>query len=224
MTFGDYVQFYGLARSEGILLRYLSDAYKALRQTVPLDLLREDLEDLVEWLGELIRQTDNSLLDEWEKLAAGEESPMGTSADSLEELIDEQPPLITSNPRAFRVMVRNALFQRVELFADEKDKVLGALDGEHGWDRDRWADAMDAYFGEHEDIYTDPQSRGPGLIRIDEQPEGLPGFWTVVQVFDDPDGHHDWGINARIDLRTSDEDGFPAVVVDNVGPITETGR
>ena len=224
MTFGDYVQFYGLARSEGILLRYLSDAYKALRQTVPVDATTESLTDLVEWLGESIRQTDNSLLDEWEKLASGEESPMGTGADSLKELVAEQPEGVTANPRAFRVMVRNALFQRVELFAQEKDKVLGALDERTGWDRDRWADAMDTYFDEYEDIYTDAQSRGPSLIRITEDPEGMTGFWTVTQVFDDPDGHHDWGINARVDLAASDEDGFPVVLVDNVGPITDTSR
>ena len=83
---------------------------------------------------------------------------------------------------------------------------------------------MDAYFGKYQDIYTDAQSRGPALIRIDESPEGLDGFWSVQQVFDDPDGHHDFGINARIDLAASDEDGFPVVRVDNVGPITETGR
>ena len=224
MTFGDYVQFYGLARSEGILLRYLSDAYKALRQTVPVDATTESLTDLVEWLGESIRQTDNSLLDEWEKLASGEESPMGTGADSLKELVAEQPEGVTANPRAFRVMVRNALFQRVELFAQEKDKVLGALDERTGWDRDRWADAMDTYFDEYEDIYTDAQSRGPSLIRITEDPEGMTGFWTVTQVFDDPDGHHDWGINARVDLAASDEDGFPVVLVDNVGPVTDTSR
>lgn len=224
MTFGDYVQFYGLARSEGILLRYLSDAYKALRQTVPVDATTESLTDLVEWLGESIRQTDNSLLDEWEKLASGEESPMGTGADSLKELVAEQPEGVTANPHAFRVMVRNALFQRVELFAQEKDKVLGALDERTGWDRDRWADAMDTYFDEYEDIYTDAQSRGPSLIRITEDPEGMTGFWTVTQVFDDPDGHHDWGINARVDLAASDEDGFPVVLVDNVGPITDTRR
>lgn len=224
MTFGDYVQFYGLARSEGILLRYLSDAYKALRQTVPVDATTESLTDLVEWLGESIRQTDNSLLDEWEKLASGEESPMGTGADSLKELVAEQPEGVTANPRAFRVMVRNALFQRVELFAQEKDKVLGALDERTGWDRDRWADAMDTYFDEYEDIYTDAQSRGPSLIRITEDPEGMTGFWTVTQVFDDPDGHHDWGINARVDLAASDEDGFPVVLVDNVGPVTDTRR
>ncbi|NHU84048.1 DUF3516 domain-containing protein [Kocuria sp. JC486] len=224
MTFGQYVQFYGLTRSEGILLRYLTDAYRALRQTVPIEQRTEALEDIIEWLGETIRQTDNSLLDEWEKLTRGEESPAGTTQDSLAELMEEQAPAITNNPRAFRIMVRNAMFQRVELFAQEKDKTLGALDGDAGWDRDRWAEAMDEYFNEYDDIFTDAQARGPALIRIDEAPEGLSGFWTVQQVFDDPEGNHDFGINARIDLKTSDEDGFPAVVVDNVGPITNTGR
>jgi hypothetical protein len=71
MNFGEFVQFYGLARSEGIVLRYLADAFKALRQTVPQDMLREDLEDLNAWLGELVRQVDSSLLDEWEELASG---------------------------------------------------------------------------------------------------------------------------------------------------------
>ena len=68
MTFGEFIQYYGLARSEGIVLRYLSDAYKALRQTVPPDKVNEDLTDLIEWLGEVVRQTDSSLLDEWEEL------------------------------------------------------------------------------------------------------------------------------------------------------------
>jgi hypothetical protein len=37
MTFVEYVGFYGLARSEGLVLRYLADAYKALNRTVPDD-------------------------------------------------------------------------------------------------------------------------------------------------------------------------------------------
>lgn len=149
---------------------------------------------------------------------------MGTSQDSLAELMEEQAPAITQNVRAFRIMVRNAMFQRVELFAQEKDKTLGALDGGTGWDRARWAEALDDYFDEYEDIYTDAQARGPALIRIDENPEGLVGFWAVQQVFDDPEGHHDYGINARVDLAASDDDGFPVILVDNVGPITDTGR
>ena len=72
MNFGEYVQYYSLARSEGIVLRYLTDAYKALRQTVPQDALREDLQDIISWLGELVRQVDSSLLDEWEKMTSGD--------------------------------------------------------------------------------------------------------------------------------------------------------
>ena len=34
MTFTEYVGLNGLARSEGLVLRYLADAYKAMRQTV----------------------------------------------------------------------------------------------------------------------------------------------------------------------------------------------
>ena len=71
MTFVEYVSHYQLARSEGLVLRYLADAYRALRQTVPDEAKTEELADIEEWLGELVRQVDSSLLDEWEALAAG---------------------------------------------------------------------------------------------------------------------------------------------------------
>ncbi len=71
MTFAELVSHYGLARSEGLVLRYLADAYRALRQTVPDAARTEELEDITEWLGELIRQVDSSLLDEWESLTNG---------------------------------------------------------------------------------------------------------------------------------------------------------
>src|SRR5690606_7305529 len=68
MSFGEYVRYYQLARSEGLVLRYLADAYRALRQTVPDESKTGELSDLIEWLGELVRQVDSSLLDEWERL------------------------------------------------------------------------------------------------------------------------------------------------------------
>ena len=61
MSFGEYVSFYQLARSEGLVLRYLSDAFRAIRQTVPTEAKNEELLDLIEWLGELVRQVDSSL-------------------------------------------------------------------------------------------------------------------------------------------------------------------
>ncbi len=196
MTFVEYVGFYGLARSEGLLLRYLADTFKALRQTVPEDARTEELTDLTEWLGELVRQVDSSLFDEWEKLRnpTPEASPVR---------IDERPPAVTANIRAFRVLVRNALFRRVELAALRRYDDLGALDADAGWDGDRWAAALEPYFDLHGEIGTGPDARGPGLLIINSEP----GRWRLRQIFDDPAGDHDWGISAEVDLAASDEAG-----------------
>jgi hypothetical protein len=207
MTFVEYVGFYGLTRSEGLVLRYLADAYKALRQTVPEDARTEDLTDLIEWLGELVRQVDSSLIDEWERLR----NPAAETAAPA----DDRPPAVTGNPRAFRVLVRNALFRRVELAALRRYGELGALDAEAGWDAEDWAGALEPYFDEHDDIGTGPDARGPAMLIIDAQPE----HWTVRQIFDDPAGDHDWGISARIDLRASDEAGAAVLTVTEVGQL-----
>ena len=218
MSFGQYVQFYELSRSEGILLRYLSDAYRALRQTVPPAALTEQLEDLIAWLGELIRQTDNSLIDEWERMSAGQDA--APAPESLEELVAESAPKVTDNPRAFRVMVRNALFRRVELFADERERTLGSLDGDSGWDADRWADAMDEYFETYDDLFTDAQARSPQHLMIDDS---QPGIWRVRQAFADPEEAYDHGITAVVDLAASDEAGAPVLRIGHVGPFAEAG-
>jgi len=213
MNFSEYVQFYGLARSEGILLRYLTDGYKALRQTVPTEALREDLEDIIAWLGELVRQVDSSLLDEWEELAAGASAADLAAEHASESVLTQSPPKLTGNVRAFRVMVRNELFRRVELFEAEDEEALAELDGESGWDADRWAEAMDAYFDAHDDLGIGPDARGPQYLMI----EPGPTEWKVRQIFDDPAGDHDWGISAVVDLAASDELGAAAVRITAVG-------
>ena len=143
MTFVEYVGHYQLARSEGLVLRYLADTYRALRQTVPDEAKTEELTDVVEWLGELVRQVDSSLLDEWEKLAAGEDA-----VEDGRPPLDRGPEGVTRNTRAFRVLVRNALFRRVELAALRRWDLLGELDREAGWDAERWRDALEPYFAE----------------------------------------------------------------------------
>ncbi len=200
MTFTEYIGHYNLARSEGLVLRYLADVYKALRQTVPDEAKNEELHDLVEWLGELVRQVDSSLLDEWEKLRHPDAGVEGGAESAAAQ---QEPAAITANARAFRVLVRNQLFRRVELAARQRYDDLSALDEEAGWDAAAWEDALEPYFAEHDEIGTGPDARGPHLLIIDEQP----GRWAVRQIFDDPAGDHDWGISADIDLAASDEAG-----------------
>ncbi|MEU1622599.1 DUF3516 domain-containing protein [Streptomyces sp. NPDC005722] len=212
MTFSEFVSYYELARTEGIVLRYLAGAYKALEHTVPDDLKSEDLQDLIAWLGELVRQVDSSLLDEWEQLA----NPGEMTAEEAQERADQVKP-VTANARAFRVLVRNAMFRRVELAALERFGELGEMDAASGWDADAWAEAMDAYWDEYEDLGTGPDARGPKLLQIEERPgEGL---WKVRQTFADPEGDHDWGISAEVDLTASDEEGRAVVKVTAVGAL-----
>jgi superfamily II RNA helicase len=212
LSFTELVSHYELARTEGIVLRYLASAYKALDHTVPDDLKSEDLQDLIAWLGEMVRQVDSSLLDEWEQLA----NPAEMTAEEAQEKADEVKP-VTANARAFRVLVRNAMFRRVELAALDQVGELGEMDGESGWDADAWGEAMDKYWDEYEDLGTGPDARGPKLLLIEEEPENA--LWRVRQIFHDPNGDHDWGISAEVDLTASDAEGRAVVRVTDVGQL-----
>jgi len=218
MTFAEYIQFYGLARSEGLLLRYLADAYKAVRQTVPDAARTEELTDLVEWLGELVRQVDSSLLDEWERLRNPTEGDLAAAA-AIEhgDRLTDKPPAVTRNVRAFRVLVRNALFRRVELAALRRYYDLGELDAESGWDAAAWEDALEPYFEEHAEIGTGADARGPKMLIVDTTTER--GKWLLRQIFDDPAGDHDWGVSAEVDLAASDELGAAALTITAVGQL-----
>ena len=200
MTFAEYVAFYGLTRSEGLVLRYLGDAYRALRQTVPESVRTDDLEDIIEWLGAVVRQTDSSLLDEWERLSSG------VVDDVLApDVLPPMPERITANERAFTVLVRNAMYRRVELAALRRWEQLGELEAETGSSTtgEDWRDALEDYFADHDSIDTGPDSRGPRMILI----ERTPRTWEVQQIVGDPAGDHDWRITATVDLVASDAEG-----------------
>jgi superfamily II RNA helicase len=220
MTFTEYVSFYSLARAEGIVLRYLADAYKALRQTVPEDARTDELTDLTAWLGELVRQVDSSLLEEWERLR----NPAAPQPAEIAAVLDDRTPPVTANLRAFRVLVRNALFRRVELVARRNYYELGELDHTSGWSAERWQAALEPYFAEHTGLQTGAAARGPALLILNEHSgaeQGQAGerVWTVRQILDDPAGDHDWGITARIDLARSDVEGTAVVQVTEVGQL-----
>ncbi|WP_298873680.1 RNA helicase [uncultured Microbacterium sp.] len=202
-SFGEYVSLYQLARSEGLVLRYLSDAYRAIRQTVPVDAQTPDLLDLIAWLGELVRQVDSSLVDEWEQL-------INPADDPDAPVVPPAPPSILTNRRAFVVLVRNEMFRRVQLAALQRDDELVELDPDAGW-----PDVLDRYFDEHDAIGTGGASRSSALVDIDES-EAAEGFWRVEQTIDDPAGDHDWRIRAEVDLSASEEEGTAVVRVTEV--------
>jgi hypothetical protein len=226
MTFTEFVSRYQLARSEGLVLRYLTDAYRTLRQTVPDSFRTPELEELVEWLGETVRQTDSSLLDEWEALA----DPAHVRADVAHHAPPPPPRPISRQERPFRVMVRNAMFRRVELVARDDLDGLMALERANAdrvqparnvvMTRSRWDEAIEEYYAEHDRVGISADARSPRLLEVEavtDVPPGVDGddvarLWRVRQTIDDPVGDHDWVIEATVDLDASDEVGEAIVV------------
>jgi hypothetical protein len=201
LSFAEMINHYQLARSEGLVLRYLSNAYRAIRQTVPTEAQTPELLDVIAWLGELVRQVDSSLVDEWEALINPVDDPTAP-------VVPPAPPSVLTNRRAFGVLVRNELFRRVQLAALQKDDELVALDPDVDWPA-----ALDSYFDEHDEMLTGGPARSPKLIDIDETDAAESGIWRVDQTIDDPEGNHDWRIRAEVDLAASEEEGTAVVRV-----------
>lgn len=205
--FKGYVNRYGIARSEGTLLRYLSDAFRALDRTVPDAKCDDRLRDIIAWLGFVVRTVDSSLVDEWER--AGE----GVGADAAPP---EEADAVVKDRRGLTVLVRNALFRRVSFAArDAQDgpvpfdaaAQLGKLDADWGYAQRRWRDALDAFFEAHEGIVIDGDARSMAYLSIDDSAEKADRIWHVVQTFKDEEGDRDFAIVADVDLDATQNEG-----------------
>lgn len=206
-SFNDYIKEYGLARAEGVLLRYLTDCYRALRQTVPEKFKTEDVLDIEDWLGAELRRVDASLIDEWERMEAGENA----KEKSAEETVSERQD-ITRDKRAFRALVRNASFRLVQALSRRNyDKVLEALevlapgdkalpvDSESNtWTAKRLEELMLPYWQEHTELLVDADARGGGRFLMDGSDP-----WVVRQILSDPEDNHDWAFTLHVDLACS---------------------
>lgn len=215
--FKGYIQKLGIARSEGILLRYLAEAFRSLDRTVPLEKRNDQLNDIISWLGFVVRSVDSSLVDEW--AAAGEDSAFDAAPPSGADVV-------VADRRGMTLLVRNALFRRVSLAARERADELGELDEAWGMGELRWRRALDAFFEAHEELLVDGDARSTAFFTIDESDELKPAaegghVWHVHQIFHDSDGDHDFGIMADVDLDATQEESEAVFKNYRVGFIEE---
>jgi hypothetical protein len=218
MSFNEYVRDYELARAEGVLLRYLSEAYKTLVQTVPAPAKTPETDEVELFLGTMVRAVDASLLEEWEELREG--GVPGASSGRTRDA-SEQPPDVTRDPRAFTVLVRNVMFQLVKALARKDwagaEQILTrpAAEGSlHPWPATRIEAALAPFFAEHASLRVDPVARAPANTRVEAKHEG---WWKVQQVLCDPEDANDWVIEGTVDLERSRADGRPVVSVERIG-------
>lgn len=210
LSFDDYIRRYQLHKSEGVLLRYLSEAYKALTQSIPENLMTEPLQEVVTFLEVMIRQTDSSLLEEWERMQAPDEtiSESSTSSEPRARVQSGWEPFISR--KAFEILLRNQVFSLLRHLANAQwdeacSRLAGwAADDQAGWTPPQLEDLVHAFYLEHEWVRLDADSRNPKWFKILKESSD---HWVVHQTMLDPEETAEWGMLLEVDLEASRQAG-----------------
>ena len=231
-SFSDYVKDYGLERSEGLLLRHLSQVWKVLSQTVPESAKTDEVVEMEDYFRELIRGIDSSLLEEWERLKNPDFIPAATS--------DADQPArpasfdITRDAPTFRRLVRTAIFGFLQdVAAREFDSALSRLrTGEAAAPADndpispdarKLETAFAAYFDARTRFRLDPEGRSAKHTHWSAEnaaPTADGGKqWLVAQVLIDAEEQNDWEATFTISLADSRAQNRAVVSFSGVGPI-----
>jgi hypothetical protein len=212
-SFADYINDYDLHRAEGVLLRHLSGVHKVLAQTVPDKFKTEPVQEMEAWLAGMLRGIDSSLLDEWERLRDPNWKP--------DEEVKIEAPDITRNRREFTALIRTEIFKFMRPLAVENYALAAATiaPGSTTWNAETLAAAMNPYYGDHERIMLDNEARNGRHTYV--EPSEDKQTWRVCQVLVDSEGLNDWQAEFTVDLPKAREEGNPALVLVNVGPVVE---
>jgi hypothetical protein len=212
-TFNDYIKDYSISRGEGVLLRYLTDAYKTLLQNVPEGMRDEVMADVLAFLRATVRSTDASLLEEWEAMRSGEgvERVIVPTAEPR-----PAPKLdLAKHPKALAARVRAELHRLVRVLAMRQyEEALELVVHSGGWTTERLEAELKPYFAAHPAIDTTPRARAPHLTFFHEDE---PRVWTVRQSLLDPTGESDFMLECVVDLRGRTDPDEPLIDLRRVG-------
>jgi len=201
-SFAEYVREYGLARSEGVLLRYLTDAYKTLVQSVPEAAKTDDVIDLIAYLRATLERIDSSLVTEWESLVAPAEG------EAPSEALAQPARDITRDPKSFAARVRHELHALVRALAvQDFEEAAASIHPDSPVDATQLQTAMERYFASYPSLVTNASARTTDRTFLEKT---APYLFHVRHVLVDPEGDNMWFLEGDIDLR---EDRAPSGVL-----------
>ena len=194
LGFGEYVREYEIQRAEGLLLRYLSDVYKTLGQTVPAMAKTEAIDEIEAYFGSMLRAVDSSLVAEWERMrnpAAVAPIAAVAAAGATDGLIKN-----SLSPRERTAKLRNEAFQFLRLLARQAfDEASASLANADEWPPARIASELAPFFEARGAILTAPDARRTEFTEIKDG--------VVTQRLVDPEGANDWNSLLRSRCRRS---------------------
>jgi superfamily II RNA helicase len=187
MTFNDYVREYGLQRSEGVLLRYLSEAYKTLATNVPEAARDEGVEDILAFLLTTLKQVDASLLEEWQS--------MKEQRAELRQQPAKPRPDLGANPKLLMARVRSELHRLTAALSRKNyEDAAEMLPSGSGWTGERVEAELKPFWDAGLKIDTTPRARQPVLTTMTSDE---PRVWTVRHELVDTE----WMLEGQVDLR-----------------------
>lgn len=202
LGFGEYVHRYGLQRSEGVLLRHLSQVYKVLLQTVPETAKTDEVLDAEDYLADLIRGTDSSLLDEWERLR-----DPAYEAETRSDKPQRAAYDLTRDREAFLRAIRAGIFDLLKSVQSNPAE------------SEEWRVLFAPYEAARGRFLLDPEARNRKHTYLEEDPE--PGSLRVFQVLVDPEGANDWEAVFRVELEASRAAQAVVMRLEAVRPVEE---
>lgn len=230
-TFSSYVKKYNLERIEAILLRHINSVYKVLSQTVPDSFKNDELCEMEEYLADVIRRTDSSLLEEWEKMAHPEEYRQKLEAEPESEIAfgeDKATADITYDKKRFLNMVRQRIFQFMSLLQKKAfnealdvlaaDAPIGQIVADSAnvpWTELRFIEIMAAFAAEHEKFYLDASARANQNTIATYEGSML----KIRQMLQDAREFNDWSIDFEIDLEACREAKMPLLKLSRIGEV-----
>jgi len=214
-SFHDYIKEYDLHRIEGLLLRYLSEVYKVLVQTVPETTRTDDVISMIEYFGEMLKSIDSSLIDEWENMRHPELIAQKTAAKLQKEELEKATLLAKEAAERLRrskiAGIKNEVFRVVRFLANrDYDSAAGVFGVSSGEIESR----MKEYYSDHQKILMDQKARSPHFSQHTQKSETL---WSVEQKLVDPDGHNDWTLHLEMELGSEGAHRVILVKLINLG-------
>jgi superfamily II RNA helicase len=224
LTFSGYIKRYGLQRSEGLLLRHINNAYKVLLHTVPVEAKNDLLLEAEEFLGEMIRRTDSSLMDEWERM----QNPEFVAVEHDELQAPGAPLGITADHKSFLASIRSRIFSWLSClqrsnYQEAIDLLLEDLpEGEHPvdeegsfWSAERLQKLVEEYRGEHGLFRLDPEGRALRYTHVEKSEHS----WAIEQLLQDHEELNDWSLRFTVSLQDCDEAQAPLLKLQQMGPM-----
>ena len=217
-SFVGYVRSYGLQRSEGVLLRYLSQLYKTLSQTVPERAKTEPVYDVISFFRTMLEHTDTSLLEEWESMLHPE---LKLDLDKQQEARRELRAYeLLHDPKALPARLRAELHQLVRALAEQDYEEAAASvwqeseTPEDRWPAQRFEQTLAAFHAEYGDLLFNHEARQSQHTRIEQT---SPRTWDVTQVLLDAEGDNLWFVDAEVDLREARSFELPLLRLRRIG-------